>query len=493
MTVSLSCGAAGLVLHWHSQTGLKCTPLPIFQVAFVFPEHWVSLTRLPEKDESKMPLVFVHGVNVRLGPKYDKEMQLRNQYFVNIFFKLLGRQFSADKVISPYWGDLATNIASGTPYLPSGKHDKNISKAHLNSRPIGAAQEKTTDHEEDQLNDHDLDGTSLVDLARTESIAKVVDLVIATASERTLDDSLEDDASLSEIGFSALDLSRRFKSVDEQVEWLEGVVNDAQLILKLENELKNDSTVDAKRRLLSLEHMKLAGDWLQARYGKASGLTKDRLQIRTKQVQARIKQLSITAKDSVRQVRDVRRRTTTHVAAAAITNPMRKLFHQRLFQFIGDSFLYFGQRGTPESPGPIVKIISDALDSGWSQRTPEDPDLIVVAHSMGANIMCDIASHFRSDREIDLLITVAAQFPLFADLHMFPGLDTHHRPIKKPANVKRWINVYDMNDIFGFAAQPMFEDIEELDFASGRLGIATHADCFKFVSLYEQMAKAVQQ
>ncbi len=51
-----------------------------------------------------MPLVFVHGVNVRLGPKYEKEMQQRNQYFVNIFYKLLGRQFSAERVISPYWG-----------------------------------------------------------------------------------------------------------------------------------------------------------------------------------------------------------------------------------------------------------------------------------------------------------------------------------------------------------------------------------------------------
>ena len=75
---------------------------------------------------------------------------------------------------------------------------------------------------------------------------------------------------------------------------------------------------------------------------------------------------------------------------------------------------------------------------------------------------------------------------------MFPGLESRHRPIAKPPNVKRWINVYDMNDIFGFTAQPMFEEIEDLEFASGRLGITTHADCFKFVSLYEQMAKAVK-
>lgn len=430
-----------------------------------------------------MPLVFVHGVNVRLGPKYEKEMQQRNQYFVNIFYKLLGRQFSADQVISPYWGDLATNMTSGNPFLPTRKHE------------TGWPKERATHGDEmvgDQLHDHDFDGGSLIDMARTESISKVVDLVIATASEQALDASLEHAEALSELAFSALDLSRRFKSLDEQVEWLEGVVDDAQLMLKIEDELMKDSTVDSKRRKLSLEHMKLASTWLQQRYDKASSLTKDRLMVRTKQLQARINQLRITAKGRVKHVGEVRRRTTTHVAAAALTSPARKLFHDRLFLFLGDSFLYFGQRGTPEAPGPIPKKISDALTQGWEKRTEHDPDLIVVAHSMGANIMCDVATYFRPDQEIDLLITVASQFPLFADLHMFPGLDTRQRPISKPPNVKRWINVYDMNDIFGFTAQPMFEDVEDLEFASGRLGIKTHADCFKYVSLYEQLAKAVK-
>ncbi len=190
-------------------------------------------------------------------------------------------------------------------------------------------------------------------------------------------------------------MSRRFKSLDEQVEWLEGVVDDASIVLKIENELMKDSTVDVKRRKLSLEQMKLAGTWLQERYDKASSLTKDRLQLRTKQLQARINQLRITANRSVKTVREVRRRTTTHVAAATLTSPVRKLFHDRLFLFLGDSFLYFGQRGTPEAPGAIVKKISDALNEGWQKRTADDPDLIVVAHSMGANIMCDVASYFR--------------------------------------------------------------------------------------------------
>ncbi len=52
----------------------------------------------------------------------------------------------------------------------------------------------------DQLHDHDFDGGSLIDIARTESISKVVDLVIATASEQTLDASLEHAEALLGVG-----------------------------------------------------------------------------------------------------------------------------------------------------------------------------------------------------------------------------------------------------------------------------------------------------
>ncbi|MFX9680549.1 hypothetical protein ABTP05_19445, partial [Acinetobacter baumannii] len=74
------------------------------------------------------------------------------------------------------------------------------------------------------------------------------------------------------------------------------------------------------------------------------------------------------------------------------------------------------------------------IELAHAAKDPEtDPYLVVVAHSMGGNLMCDVASYFAPNREIDLLITVGAQFPLFADLNMFPGL-AQSRPIPKPAN-----------------------------------------------------------
>lgn len=78
----------------------------------------------------------------------------------------------------------------------------------------------------------------------------------------------------------------------------------------------------------------------------------------------------------------------------------------------------------------------------------------------------------------------------FADLSMFPGLG-NDRPFCKPPGVRRWINVYDSNDVFAFAAQPLFSSVEDRPYASGKMGVTTHADCFKFISLYEHIARAI--
>lgn len=442
-----------------------------------------------------MPLVFVHGVNVRLGKKYEKEMTQRDQYFLNIFFKLLGRECTADNIVSPYWGDLATNLTIGSPYLPLRRKGKMAKAAGSEPQCDDLHDEcnlESSDFSSDsETADESEDAPSLIELARTGSLDRVVDLIMATASDQA-ESTIEQAEGISKLAFRALRLNQRFQDYQDQMNWLDDVDDDAQLLSKLENELHQEESASQKNTS-SLRHIRAAGDWLRENYGTTQA-AKKRLDLRTKQVQSGIQQVVQSARTGVKKVRDVRRSATSHLAAAAITSPMRRLFHERLFLFIGDSFLYFGQRGTPQSPGPIVQKVSDALDEAWSKKGINgDSELIVVAHSMGGNIVTDIASHFRPDREIDILITVASQFPLFADLHMFPGLETRNRPIAKPPNVKRWINFYDVNDVFAFTAQPMFHDVEDVDFASGKLGITTHADCFKFVSLYERMAEAVQK
>jgi len=429
-----------------------------------------------------MPVVFVHGVNVREGVAYEKELLQRNRYLSNIFLKLLGKNIEPNSIFSPYWGDLATNTTAGKPFLPIFATPTSTTKKILSHLAHADA------HHGDDTKHANL---SLLNMAKEHPIEEVVDLIVAAAAERLSGESTEAEAEeLSDFAFSALQFSNQFEDHDEQLAWLEGVHDDEQFLGKLEEEIAKSG--GKKDSLKSMKHVRQAVSWMHNHWLESRETIKSDLAGVGHKAVERAKQDLQKIRSTARSIAALRRRTTTHITAAAITSPLRKMVHDRLFLFIGDAFYYFGQRGTPESPGPIVRRIIDTIDSASKKIDPvNDPELIVIAHSMGANIACDVLSYFDNSHPIDIVITVGAQFPLFADLHMFPGLNTHNLPITKPPQVKRWINIYDVNDVFGFAAQPMFADIEDVEFTSGRFGVVTHADCFKMVSLYERMADAV--
>ncbi|WP_406446836.1 hypothetical protein OHB14_50030 [Streptomyces sp. NBC_01613] len=135
---------------------------------------------------------------------------------------------------------------------------------------------------------------------------------------------------------------------------------------------------------------------------------------------------------------------------------------------------YLAARGSVERPGPVVELVGKALDdAAGAARAYGDP-LIVVAHSMGGNIVHDILSCHRPDVRIDLLVTVGTQVGLFEELKLFAASDPSvpsPQAAKVPAlpNVTRWINVVDVRDPLAFAAGPVFAGAEDLVFHSGAL------------------------
>jgi len=319
---------------------------------------------------------------------------------------------------------------------------------------------------------------------------EVVDVMVA-ASMESADSSEHQFEDLSSLGLSLIRLSNQFESMEAQNEWLGDMENDAEFLSFLEKELqRQEQRLGFKSR--NIQHLHTSVDWLKQRYKLRKEQAKDRLANARERLREDVSRVRQRARTHAKAVAAVGRTAASEVTATALTQPMRRLFHDRMFFFIGDAFSYFGQRGTPDKPGQVIQRISEALSQARERLSPEDPELIVVAHSMGGNIICDIVSYFEPDRPVDLLITVGSQFPLFADLQMFPGLGTE-KPFKKPDCVKRWINIFDMNDFFAFAAHPLFEGISDHHYASGRFGTTTHADCFKFVSLYELMAQAVSR
>ena len=69
---------------------------------------------------------------------------------------------------------------------------------------------------------------------------------------------------------------------------------------------------------------------------------------------------------------------------------------------MGDVMTYLVHRGTPKDPGEIVSIVLKKLREA-KNNTPDhgrDP-LIVIAHSMGGNIVYDILTSYAPDLKID--------------------------------------------------------------------------------------------
>lgn len=140
-----------------------------------------------------------------------------------------------------------------------------------------------------------------------------------------------------------------------------------------------------------------------------------------------------------------------------------------------DVAAYLAGRGSAKEPGKIVKLVAEDLDKAAKAAQANGDPLIVVAHSMGGNIVHDVLSSFHQPEvPISLLVTVGTQVGLFEELKLFDSSDPavpSPQVAKVPAlqNVKRWINVMDVRDPLAFAAGPVFAGAEDLVFDSGAL------------------------
>lgn len=459
-----------------------------------------------------MPLIFIHGVNVREGDEYEQDMALRNRLFADVFYRILGRNVPDSAILSPYWGELAPTGSNNNPYLPKvslqGLQERRRRIRALLPEAAKKIFGKTPN--------------PLLALAKSGSMEEMIDLMVSVAHDDMGDAKDEQKLkSLSKFAYLSTQWRQKFHGRQEQLDWLNKIGSDEELLDRLQREtdlspaeLNLRASINTRewvrnRLALSKERIKDRLESSREKLKEGVSHSKERIIGRIEKLQAlrqtsreRIRARLELSRTRINKARKVARggakvtvasarKLTTNMAALAITNPARKIFHAQMSAFIGDSFFYFGSRGERFEPGPVPALCIQAIEDAARMRTPEDPDLIVVAHSMGSNIICDIVSYFAPSQEIDLVLTVGAQFPLFADLDMFPGFSADERPIPKPPAAVNWINFYDPNDFLGYSAEGVFEGIVDVPFSSGRFGVTTHADYFKFVSFFELMAHTV--
>jgi alpha-beta hydrolase superfamily lysophospholipase len=176
----------------------------------------------------------------------------------------------------------------------------------------------------------------------------------------------------------------------------------------------------------------------------------------------------------------------------------RDSLHDKVALFIGDVFEYLHNRGTAKAPGDIVREVIAAIDAADSQRSTDDP-LILVGHSLGGVILYDILTHFivdeKPDFEADALVTVGSQVGLFEEMKRFHASvgDTGiigDRTVKAIAPATRvWINIYDDVDVFSFQAEPIFDKVQDFRFSSRTGALSAHSAYFLRPTLYRRLRR----
>jgi hypothetical protein len=170
----------------------------------------------------------------------------------------------------------------------------------------------------------------------------------------------------------------------------------------------------------------------------------------------------------------------------------RRHLHEKAALFLGDVITYFASRGSPERPGKIVEEVLAGLLRGENLLQAKGGPLIVLAHSMGGNIVYDILTHFAPGRlqvPVDL-VTVGSQVGLIKELGFFEGRD----PNGLPQGLRSWVNVYDPLDVLAFLAAPTCEGAVDLPYSNNTGLLSAHTAYFHqpgfFLKVGRQLAVA---
>ncbi|MER6187906.1 hypothetical protein [Streptomyces sp. NPDC001652] len=180
------------------------------------------------------------------------------------------------------------------------------------------------------------------------------------------------------------------------------------------------------------------------------------------------------------------------MAGRLAVKALRPSLNRSASMFLGDILVYLRQREQLGADGPIVTTIATDLHRAREACTADDPQLIVIAHSMGGNIVYDLLSDLRPDLSCDVLVTVGSQIGVFAELGLFDAVPAPANPatdrIPKPPGVGRWINVFDLNDILGFATERIFDGVRDFRYSTGKGAFAAHSTYFVRPSFYDRLA-----
>lgn len=386
-----------------------------------------------------MPIVFVHGVNNRDGEAYKENEASRNAFLREIVGPALGLLPDKVQLSSPYWGEQGVEFAWNMAVLPN---------FDIDFEAFGGGEEaEALDRVVTIVADYNLDSTtSLVDNAKKD-FPGVVDALYSTAMAGATNEEEARELARTYV------LASKYSDQNTSPVWLD-TAQFSNFVDQLEYEAK----------LNTGESFGAGGSF-----------------------------------DSLKEGFSLLGNLLPNAGSALAVRLRRKHLNSIVTRFTGDAFTYLARRGTKTEPGEIVRIIRDSLRLAVAKKHAEDDKLIVIAHSFGGEIVHDILTHFDTDLEIDCLITVGSQVGLFEEMKLYVESRSNVPPnppkekLSRPANVKRWLNVLDLNDVLSFRIEPVFADTSDFVYDTGYGSLSAHGGYFMRPSFYKRLAARLNE
>jgi hypothetical protein len=408
-----------------------------------------------------MPVVFVHGVATRPGKRWEEQGRLRRSLLLRFGLRGLVPDLAAVHYDEPPWGPLAAAPRWENASLPAGRYEK-FAIGNAADERVAAVLVETGFEPVDNVAPE----CQLLARARQQAeqerdeedrtaLEEVLDVLVSVAAESMPDSEID---ALTEFCVHAA----AYAGEDAAPSWLAKVETDVGLVNAFITEVQKWAATE--------------GNEVSESFGLLDNI-RDRL------------------REAAGRAGSVGARLTGQTFTLAARGPA----HRASALFLGDILVYIDARGSSDVPGPIVEKVAGAIRAASQAREPErDPKLIVIAHSLGGEIVYDILSYFCPDIEVDVLVTVGSQVAFFEELGCFRAsattapVDPKTPSVPRPANVGRWLNVFDLNDVLGFPAGAVFKDVEDYVYSTGKGALAAHGSYLLLPSFHRRLQKRLQ-
>jgi hypothetical protein len=390
-------------------------------------------------------IVFVHGVNMRLGPSYKAETLAISAFLQKHLNStvIAGKALPALPTVTfPYWGDLGTTFAWDMASLPRPEMQALGGSGDIALQPLLA-------HIRD----------TFPDLPKQQPLTALAKKRLSLAMEVINELALANVAQGAEAEVADFVVqASAFAEANPQPAWLVNVQTDEALLAELSNRVQTGG-----------------GPQTLGSFGTVFN---------------KIKVGALKFKDGVKKMAG----KAGDFASTKLLAATRDSLNETLGRFFGDVFIYFNGRGDAANPGAIPTLVLQAFDQARA-ADPNQP-FVILGHSLGGVITMDLLSHFRPDIDVDLFISVGSQVAHFEEIKLYRSSDKAVKPPQKaktPANIKRWINIFDPVDIFSYSVDRVFDRVNvDAPYDTETYTIKAHSAYFQQDRFYQRLRARIE-